>query len=52
MLWFILIMAVVAAVYGMGMVASIIGYFFLFIGLGVAALVALIVVGAFLADRG
>ncbi len=52
MLWFILIMAVVAAVYGMGMVASIIGYFFLFIGLGVAALVALVVVGALLADRG
>lgn len=52
MLWFILIMAVVAAVYGLGMVASIIGYFFLFIGLGVAAMLALVVVGTLLADRG
>jgi len=51
MLWFILIMAVVAAVYGLGMVASIVGYFFLFIGLGVAAMVALFVVGALLANR-
>lgn len=51
MLWFILLMAVIAAVYGLGMVANIIGYFFLFIGLGVASLVALIVIGAVLADR-
>jgi hypothetical protein len=51
MFWFILLMAVIAAVYGIGMVASIVGYFFLFIGLGVAALVALIVIGAVLADR-
>ena len=35
MMWFILLMAVIAAVYG----------------LGVAALVALIVIGAVLADR-
>jgi hypothetical protein len=47
---FILLMAVIAAVYGLGMVANIIGYFFLFIGLGIAALVALIVIGAVLAD--
>lgn len=51
MIWFILLMAVIAAVYGLGMVASIIGYFFLFIGLGVAAMVALFVVGALLAHR-
>jgi uncharacterized membrane protein YhaH (DUF805 family) len=49
-MWFILLMAVIAAVYGLGMVANIIGYFFLFIGLGIAALVALIVIGAVLAD--
>jgi hypothetical protein len=49
-MWFILLMAVIAAVYGLGMVANIIGYFFLFIGLGIAALVALTVIGAVLAD--
>lgn len=49
MIWFILLMAVIAAVCGLSMVASIIGYFFLFIGLGVAALVAIFVVGALLA---
>lgn len=51
MIWFILLMAVIAAVYGLGMVASIIGYFFLFFGLGIAALVALIFVGSLLVDR-
>jgi len=51
MFWFILLMAVVAAVWGLGMVASIVGYFFLFLGLGAAAIVALIVVGALLANR-
>jgi hypothetical protein len=51
MFWFILLMAVIAAVYGMGMVASIVGYFFLFIGLGIAAFIALFVAAVMLAGR-
>ncbi len=52
MLLFLLILAVIAAVYGLGMVASIVGYFFLFVGLGVVFLFAVIVVAAVLANRG
>ena len=37
---------------GLGMVASIVGYFFLFVGLGVVFLFAVIVVAAVLANRG
>ena len=52
MLLFLLILAVIAAVYGLGMVASIIGYFFLFVGLGITFLFAVIVVAALLASSG
>jgi hypothetical protein len=47
----LLILAVVAAVYGLSMVVSIIGYFFLFIGLGILVLLVLIVFGAVLSAK-
>lgn len=49
MLLFILLLAVIAAIYGLGMVASIIGYFFLFLGLGIVAILAVIIAAAILA---
>lgn len=51
MLWFILLMAVIAAVFGLNMVASIVGYFFLFIGAGIAALVAVAAVAVILVRK-
>jgi hypothetical protein len=47
----LLILAVVAAVYGLSMVVSIIGYFFLFLGLGVVFLLVLIAFGAVLSAK-
>jgi len=51
MFWFILAAAVIAAVYGLGMVASIVGYFFLFLGLLIAGVIALVVTAAALSGR-
>lgn len=51
MFLFILAAAVIAAVFGLGMVASIVGYFFLFLGMGIASVIALVVAVVLVARR-